>query len=58
MIAVEAKEDHIKVFGGWALEKLSRLKPNGALIAYSPLDRVVELEGLTVGITGKISFVA
>jgi hypothetical protein len=31
-----------------------RLKPNGKLIGYSPLSRVIELEGLTVGITGKL----
>jgi hypothetical protein len=32
----------------------SRLKPNGRLIGYSPLSRVIELEGLTVGVTGKL----
>ncbi len=31
-----------------------RLKPNGRLVGYSPLSRVIELEGLTVGITGKL----
>ena len=31
-----------------------RLKPNGRLIGYSPLSRVIELEGLTIGITGKL----
>jgi hypothetical protein len=35
-------------------ELASRLKPNGRLVGYSPLSRVVELEGLTVGITGKL----
>jgi hypothetical protein len=35
-------------------EMASRLKPNGRLIGYSPLSRVVELEGLTVGVTGKL----
>jgi hypothetical protein len=35
-------------------ETASRLKPNGRLIGYSPLSRVVELEGLTVGVTGKL----
>jgi hypothetical protein len=37
-----------------ATETASRLKPNGRLIGYSPLSRVVELEGLTVGVTGKL----
>lgn len=31
-----------------------RLKPNGRLIGYSPLSRVIELESLTIGITGKL----
>jgi hypothetical protein len=35
-------------------ETLGRLKPNGRLVSYSPLSRVVELEGLTIGITGKL----
>jgi hypothetical protein len=35
-------------------ETLGRLKPNGRLIGYSPLSRVVELEGLTIGIAGKL----
>jgi hypothetical protein len=35
-------------------EMASRLKPNGRLIGYSPLSRVIELEGLTVGVTGKL----
>jgi hypothetical protein len=43
-----------KVAGGWAAEKLGRLKLNGQLRGYSPLSRVVELEGLMMGITGKL----
>jgi hypothetical protein len=35
-------------------ETLGRLKPNGRLLAYSPLSRVVELEALTIGIMGKL----
>ncbi len=38
---------------GWTAEKLGRLKLNGRLISESPLSRVVELEGLVVGVTGK-----
>jgi len=34
-------------------ERLGRLKPNGQLTGYSPLSRVVELELLLIGITGK-----
>jgi hypothetical protein len=36
-------------------ETMGRLKPNGRLVGYSPLSRVIELEALTVGITGKLS---
>jgi hypothetical protein len=45
--------DRLKNAGAWALEKLGRLKLNGELTGYSPLSRVVELEGLLTGITGK-----
>jgi hypothetical protein len=46
--------DTIKDVGAWALEKAGRLKLNGQITGYSPLSRVVELEGLMTGITGKI----
>jgi hypothetical protein len=39
---------------GWLGEKVARLKPNGQLRGYSPLSRVIELEGLVLGITGKL----
>jgi hypothetical protein len=45
--------DKLKNIGAWALEKLGRLKLNGELTGYSPLSRVVELEGLLTGIIGK-----
>jgi hypothetical protein len=38
----------------WVAEKAMRLKPNGRLLRYSPLSRVLELEALTMGITGKL----
>jgi len=47
--------DHAKVLGGWAAEKLGRLKLNGRLLGYSPLSRVLELEGLTLGVRGKLA---
>jgi hypothetical protein len=37
-----------------ATEMLGRLKPNGRLLGYSPLSRVIELEALTLGISGKL----
>ena len=47
--------DKIKDIGAWALEKAGRLKLNGQITGYSPLSRVVEFEGLTTGISGKIA---
>jgi hypothetical protein len=35
--------------------KAGRLKLNGRLRDYSPLSRVVELEGLIIGVTGKLA---
>jgi hypothetical protein len=55
MDSLEIKRDHLKVAAGWVAEKLGRLKPNGQLTGYSPLSRLIELEGLVVGITGKQS---
>jgi hypothetical protein len=47
--------NRIKDAGAWALEKVGRLKPNNRLLGYSPLSRVVELEGLLTGVTGKLA---
>ncbi len=38
----------------WASEKVGRLKLNGAITGYSPLSRLIELEGLKVGIEAKL----
>ena len=43
----------VKEAGAWAGEKLGRLKLNGRLTGYSPLSRLVELEGLMLGVSGK-----
>lgn len=55
MEAVGAGRDRVKVTGAWAGEKVGRLKLNGRLLGYSPLSRLVELEGLTLGVTGKLA---
>lgn len=39
----------------WLVEKAGRLKPNGHLLSRSPLSSVVELEGMALGVTGKLS---
>ncbi|HEY6551003.1 MAG TPA: hypothetical protein VIY71_07385 [Solirubrobacterales bacterium] len=54
MERLEVKRNGPKVAGAWAAEKLGRLKLNGQLTGYSPLSRLVELEMLHIGITGKI----
>jgi hypothetical protein len=53
MKRLEYGEDIPKKLTAWAAEKLGRLKPNGQLLGYSPLSRVVELEALALGVTGK-----
>ena len=45
--------DYPKVAAAWTMEKLGRLKLNGQLTGYSPLSRLVELEGLLAGVQGK-----
>jgi hypothetical protein len=37
----------------WASERLGRLKPNGYLLARSPLSDVVELEAMRAGVAAK-----
>jgi hypothetical protein len=55
METLEIGPDRAKVGGAWVAEKFGRLKPNGRLLSYSPLSRLVELEALALGISGKVS---
>jgi hypothetical protein len=55
MELLEVKPSTVKDAAGWTAEKFGRLKPNNSLLSYSPLSRVVELEGLVIGVTGKLS---
>ena len=55
MDSLEIGHDRVKVGGAWVAEKFGRLKPNGRLLSYSPLSRLVELEALALGISGKLS---
>jgi predicted DNA-binding ribbon-helix-helix protein len=43
----------LKIAGAKVGEKLGRLKPNEQLTGYSPLSRVLELEGLRGGVQAK-----
>ncbi len=55
MRRVGVSPDPIKVAGGWLAEKLGRLKMNGQVLGYSDLSRLEELEGLCLGVEGKLS---
>jgi hypothetical protein len=55
MGALDVGEDHVKTVAARVGERIGRLKPNGNLLSYSPLSRVVELEGLALGVQGKAS---
>lgn len=45
--------DRLKEGAAWTAEKVGRLKLNGRVRGYSPLSRVVELEGLAMLLCGK-----
>jgi hypothetical protein len=53
MRTLDVSEDSLKKGAAWTAEKLGRFKPNGRLLSYSPLSRLIEFEGLALGITGK-----
>jgi hypothetical protein len=55
MGAVGARPDPLKQAAGWLAEKVGRLKLNGSLFGYSDLSRLEELEGLCLGVDGKLS---
>ena len=50
-----AGRDELKTLLAWTGEKVGRLKLNGRLTGYAPLSRVIELEGLMVGVQGKLA---
>jgi hypothetical protein len=54
MKRLAVKRNTTKIAGAWAAEKLGRLKLNGRVTGYSPLSRLLELEMLHIGITGKL----
>jgi hypothetical protein len=53
MRSLDVRIDPAKVWLGWLAEKAGRLKFNGRLREYSPMSRVVELEALALGVSGK-----
>jgi hypothetical protein len=55
MRALGVGEDPVKKLAPYVAERVGRLKLNGSWLSYSPLSRVVEFEGLALGITGKLA---
>jgi hypothetical protein len=53
MAELGVPESRLKRALALTLERVGRLKLNGQLTGYSPLSRLVELEGLALGVTGK-----
>ncbi len=46
-------KDPLKIGAAWLAEKAGRLKLNGHLVKYSDLSRLLEFEGLALGVEGK-----
>lgn len=55
MEALGVGTDRLKDVAATAGERLGRLKPNGRWRDYSPLSRLLELEGLVIGVNAKLS---
>jgi hypothetical protein len=55
MARVGARKDGLKQVAAAVAERIGRLKLNGRLVGYSPLSRVEELEGLVIGVSGKLA---
>lgn len=55
MSTVGVRPNRIKDAVAAAVERVGGLKPNGRLRSYSPLSRVVEIEGLVMAVSGKLS---
>jgi hypothetical protein len=53
MAALGVERSALKPAVGWILEKAGRLRLNGQIRGYSPLSRLVKLEGLVPGVSGK-----
>ncbi|MEX0755995.1 MAG: hypothetical protein WD556_12925 [Actinomycetota bacterium] len=51
--AVGGQRSTVKMAMAWSMEKVSRLKLNGGVISYTPLSRLIELEGLIAGVRLK-----
>jgi hypothetical protein len=54
MERIGVRPDPVKQSSAWLGEKLGRLKLNGQLRGYSPLSRLLEIEGLVAGVSAKL----
>lgn len=55
MSRCDVTPDLLKNAGAKLGERIGRFKMNGQLTGYSPLSRVLEIEGLRAGVQGKLS---
>jgi hypothetical protein len=53
MATVQVPIRQYKVVLGWVAEKAGRFKPNGRLLARSPLSSLEEIEAMRLGVEGK-----
>lgn len=51
--ALEVEGGTLKRLGAIVMERAGRLKPNGHVLEYSPLSRVLEIEGLMAAVQAK-----
>ena len=54
MSRFDVEPDPVKRAAAWSFEKVGRLKLNGQILGHSPLSRLVELEGMVTGVSGKL----
>lgn len=52
----EVKQNWAKTGGAWLAERVGRLKLNGELTGYSPLSRLVEIEGIGLALEARRAF--
>ncbi len=55
MCTLDVEVQQYKLAAAWVAERVGRLKLNGHLLSRSPLSSLVELEGLKLGVEGKLS---
>lgn len=52
----DVQQNWAKTGGAWLAERVGRLKLNGELTGYSPLSRLVEIEGIGLALEAKRAF--